>query len=109
MARGKLLVFNEPKSADVEAEYNAWYDGQHLPEILEHCPAITGGTRYRIASGQTSALPGAPTYLAVYDIDSDAVTDGLVQLGTAVRDGKVIMTDTIRSEPPSTVVVYEQI
>jgi len=109
VTRGKLFVFNEPKSAEVEAEFNAWYDGQHVPEILEHVPAITGAKRYRLAAGQDNRLPGVPRYLSVYDIDTEVVTDAVVQLGQAVRDGKVIMTDTIRSEPSSTVVVYEEI
>ena len=51
MARGKLIVFNEPASADVEDEYNTWYDGDHVPQILANVPTITGAKRYRIAPG----------------------------------------------------------
>lgn len=109
MARGKLLVFNEPKSPEVEAEFNAWYDGDHLPQILEHVPTITGAKRYRIAPDQDLLLPGAPRYLSVYDIEADDVTDAFTQLAQAVRDGKLVMTDTIRSDPRSTYVVYEEL
>jgi hypothetical protein len=109
MPRGKLIVFNEPASPEVEEEYNAWYDGDHLPQILASVPTITGAKRYRIAPGQNSSIPGAPRYLAIYDIEADDVMDAFRQLGRATMDGKVIMTDQIRSDPPSTFLVYEEI
>jgi hypothetical protein len=109
MAKGKLIVFNEPASPEVEAEYNSWYDGDHVPHILEHVPAITGAQRFRIAPGQDLPLPGAPRYLAVYDIEADNVMEALQQLGQATQDGRIVMTDTIRSVPASTFVIYEEI
>lgn len=109
MPRGKLIVFNEPASPDAEMEYNAWYDGDHLLQILASVATITGAQRYRLADGQTSPIPGAPRYLAIYDIEADDVLDAYAQLGAAVRDGKVVMTDAIRKEPPSTYLVYEEL
>jgi hypothetical protein len=109
MPRGKLIVFNEPESAAVEDEYNAWYDDNHVPQILANVPTITGATRYRIAPGQSSAIPGAPRYLAIYDIEADNVMDAFKQLGQATVDGQVVMTDQIRKDPPSTYLVYEEI
>jgi hypothetical protein len=109
MARGKLVVFNEPKSPEEEAAYNAWYDGDHVPQILEHVPAITGAKRFRILPDQDLRIPGAPRYLAIYDIEADDVRDGLAQLGKATQEGKVVMADVIRADPPSTVVLYEEI
>jgi hypothetical protein len=109
MTKGKLIVFNEPLSPEAEDAYNAWYDGDHVPQILASVATITGATRYLLAPGQTSAIPGAPRYLAIYDIEADDVLDAYRQLGQAVRDGKVIMTDKIRSDPPSTYLVYEEL
>jgi hypothetical protein len=109
MAQGKLIVFNEPASPEVEEEYNAWYDGDYLTQILASVPTITGAKRYRLAPGQNSSIPGAPRYLAIYDIEADDVMDAFRQLGQATMDGKVIMTDQIRSDPPSTFLVYEEI
>jgi hypothetical protein len=60
MARGKFIVFNEPQSVEVDAEYNAWYSDTHLPQILEHCPSITAASRFKLVSGQENTLPGAP-------------------------------------------------
>jgi hypothetical protein len=109
MPRGRLLVFNEPRSPGVEDEYNAWYAGSHVPQILEHVPAITGATRFRIVPGQDLSLRGSPRYLTIYDVEADNVMDALAQLGQATQEGKVVMTDTIRSEPSSTYVIYEEI
>jgi hypothetical protein len=109
MAKGKFIVFNEPQSSDVDAEYNAWYTDTHLPQLLEHCPSITAATRFKLVPGQENPLPGAPNYLAIYDIEADDLMTVRAELGSAVQAGKVVMSDTIRSEPRSTYLVYEQI
>lgn len=109
MAKGKFIVLNEPKSGEVDAEYNAWYSDTHLPQILEHCPSITSASRFKLVPGQENALPGAPSYLAIYDIEADDLMAARAELGAAVQAGQVVMSDTIRSEPRSTYLVYEQI
>jgi hypothetical protein len=109
MPHGKLVVFNDPASPEVEADYNAWYDGDHVPQILQHVPAITAAKRFRIGPGQEMPLAGAPRYLAIYDIEADDVMDSFTQLREATADGRIVMTDTIRSTPPSTLVIYEEI
>ncbi len=50
-------------------EFNAWYDNEHLPEVMRADPDITSATRYRIAGGN---LPYS--YFAIYRFES---TDGL--------------------------------
>jgi hypothetical protein len=109
MAKGKFIVFNEPQSSEVDAEYNAWYTDTHLPQFLEHCPSITAATRFKLVPGQENPLPGAPNYLAIYDIEADDLMTVRAELGSAVQAGNVVMSDTIRSEPRSTYLVYEQL
>src|SRR5574341_134163 len=66
MNRGLLLTMTEPPPA-MDEEFNAWYDGEHLPERL----AIAG---YRSARRWVaSAAPGEGKYLAPYELDSAAV------------------------------------
>ena len=60
MPSGKLIVFNEPASAEVEQDYNAWYDGNHLPQILASVPTISGAKRYRIAQDRTPPSRARP-------------------------------------------------
>ena len=45
-----------------EADFNAWYNTEHLPELLG-VPGIISAARY-------AATKGGPKYLAVYELDS---------------------------------------
>ena len=65
--KGFLLVFMHPPSA-FEEEFNAWYDGEHIPERLA-VPGFLTGLRYMNTGG------GAPRYLAMYDIENYEVLD----------------------------------
>lgn len=62
--KGFLLVTMQPPPA-FEEEFNAWYDGEHIPERLA-VPGILTGRRF-VNSG------GHPKYLAMYDLESHAV------------------------------------
>ena len=48
-----------------EAEFNDWYNTEHLPELLA-VPGILAAARYE-------AVKGGPKYLAVYEIESTDV------------------------------------
>ena len=66
MKRGLLLTMTEPPPEMAE-EFNAWYDGEHLPERL----AIPG---FRSARRWVADLaPGEGRYLATYELDAEAV------------------------------------
>jgi hypothetical protein len=51
----------------MEEEFNAWYDGEHIPERLS-IPGFRSARRW-IAHGR----PGEGKYLATYELDSPAV------------------------------------
>jgi hypothetical protein len=66
MNRGLLLTMTEPPPA-MDEEFNAWYDGEHLPERL----AIAG---FRSARRWVAEVaPGEGRYLATYELDCEAV------------------------------------
>lgn len=48
-----------------EAKYNRWYNEVHIPMLLKF-KGLRGVTRYKI----TRPAAGSPTYLAVYEFDS---------------------------------------
>jgi antibiotic biosynthesis monooxygenase (ABM) superfamily enzyme len=50
-----------------EAEFNRWYDEEHVPDFLELVPACLGAARYRVVDGD-----GSHQYLAVYAFPSEA-------------------------------------
>ena len=72
-----LLVVTAEVDAEVEAEWNCWYDEVHLPDALA-CPGVLSGRRY-LASGEISESDrgkgrrsAARLYTTVYELDSPA-------------------------------------
>jgi hypothetical protein len=62
-----LLLAMTDIPAEIEAEFNGWYDTEHIPERLA-IPGFRGAHRYR-------AIEGGPAYQALYDLESVAVLD----------------------------------
>jgi hypothetical protein len=66
MKRGLLLTMTEPPPQMTE-EFNAWYDGEHLPERLA-IPGFRSARRW-----VADVAPGEGRYLATYELDAEAV------------------------------------
>jgi hypothetical protein len=64
--KGLLLVQMDVDPSD-EAELNAWYEEEHLPERV-NCKGFLTGRRFQ-------SIDGAPKYLALYDLESIDVLD----------------------------------
>jgi len=62
--RGLLMVWTDV-DAEHEADFNRWYDEDHVPRLLAIPGFLTAG-RYR-------ALKGAPRYLAMYELEDHNV------------------------------------
>lgn len=62
--RGLLLVMIEVEPG-YEAEFNRWYNEEHVPERLG-CPGFLNARRF-------VAIEGEPKYLALYDLESPDV------------------------------------
>jgi len=65
--KGFLLVLMQPPP-NIEEEFNAWYDSEHVPERLA-VPGVLTAIRFSSVSAAT------PKYLAMYDLESEAVLD----------------------------------
>src|SRR2546430_3615241 len=63
---GLLMVWADVP-ADKEAEFNRWYNEEHLAERLA-IPGFLDGARYE-------AVQGGPKHLAVYELESPAVLE----------------------------------
>jgi hypothetical protein len=59
--RGLLMVWTDVP-ADKEAEFNKWYNEEHLPERMA-VPGFLSGARYE-------AVSGGPKHLAYYELES---------------------------------------
>ena len=64
MTAGRLAIWNDCAPGH-EAEYEAWYQGEHLVERLG-VPGFRLGRRYR-------AIEGAPEYFTYYEVDGPEV------------------------------------
>lgn len=62
-----LLLAMTDIPAEIEADFNDWYDTEHIPERMA-IPGFVGAYRYR-------AIEGGPAYQALYDLESVAVLD----------------------------------
>jgi hypothetical protein len=65
--KGFLLVLMQPPE-NIEEEFNAWYDSEHVPERLA-VPGVLTAIRFSSVSAAT------PKYLAMYDLESESVLE----------------------------------
>jgi hypothetical protein len=82
------VVFGNPASPDRDAEFNQWYDGTHIPDILA-LPGIASAQRFRVSplDGGTSAKF---TYMTVYEVEGDP-NEILAKIGAGTASGAVRM------------------
>ncbi|HEX7215077.1 MAG TPA: hypothetical protein VF578_12765, partial [Methylomirabilota bacterium] len=60
-----LLMLWTDVDPQYEAEFNRWYDEEHLDRLLK-VPGFLGASRYE-------ALRGGPKYLAMYELEDVSV------------------------------------
>ena len=70
---GLLMVWTDV-DPEFEAEFNRWYDEEHLPRLLE-VPGFLSAGRY-------VAVKGAPKYLAMYELEDHNVLRSTAYLDT---------------------------
>ena len=71
-----MVVFMEP-AAGTEREFNEWYNQYHVPERVS-VPGILSARRYELCDGE-----GALKYLAIYELEDEAVLQGEAYLKNA--------------------------
>lgn len=50
-----------------DADFNAWYDDRHVPDILD-LPGVVSAQRFVISDAERSAAPYR--YLAIYEVET---------------------------------------
>lgn len=90
MPRGILLAFVSPSSADVEQEFNRWYDEVHVPDLLR-AAGVVAARRYRISEAQMPFYAAAVaafghSYIALYEVEAEDPQKALLDLEVAARD-----------------------
>lgn len=77
MTKDLLMVFSNPTDSGRDDEFNAWYDEQHIGEVLE-VPGVVAAQRYTLAPMEPPSSEDAPAlpppthrYLATYELDRE--------------------------------------
>jgi hypothetical protein len=69
MSEPIMAVFSNPTTPEQEEEYNTWYNGVHLKDLLA-IPGVVGATRYKLTQSPGAAAP-EHRYVALYQIEGD--------------------------------------
>ena len=67
--KGVFIVLAKVRP-EQEADFNRWYDEDHLPKALNRFPGVTSGRRHRILDGGDGY-----NYMAFYEFESQAKLD----------------------------------
>jgi hypothetical protein len=112
MPRGVMVVFTTPIGPEAEREFNEWYDGTHVPDVLE-IDGVTGATRYRLTptSGEPQDVPPlGHSYVALYTLDAPDFQAVIDEIRARAGDGRMELTPALdRRDRPPVVLLYEQV
>ena len=81
MTNPYLLVFTNPADGQ-DAEYNDWYTGTHLAEVLQ-VPGIVAAQRWRVSNESAAAPPQRS--LATYELDDRPPAEVIAALTAAAQ------------------------
>ena len=73
-------------------EYNSWYDGTHLRDLLA-IPGVVSGRRLEALPSSPATPPGR--YLAMYEIECDDPTSVLAEIGRRAQAGEMMISDAL--------------
>jgi hypothetical protein len=103
--KGIMVVQSTPAEGR-EDEYNKWYSGTHIPQILE-IPGFVGARRFQVSDDGQSA---PHRYMAVYELDADDLTKPVAELRSRSASGQMDRSDgLLATTPPPIITVYELI
>jgi hypothetical protein len=86
MPKGVFVAITNPVSPEREAEYNEWYEGTHIHEVLA-VDGFKSARRYKAVDGES------PRYMAVYEVEADDLGAMMQKLMAAGQAGKLTQSD----------------
>jgi hypothetical protein len=104
-SRGLALIFVDPTSTETEAEFNEWFDGTHLGEVLG-VAGIVAGARFRRIDVSTAWSPVEQQYLTLLEIEAEdiaAVAASLRAAGVGMNQ-----SDTVALDPKPVVMWFQE-
>lgn len=74
-----VLMVRMDVPSDIEAEWNDWYDNEHIPNRVHHIPGFLSARRFVVFEDQ-------PKYLTLYDLESVDVLTSEAYLALRERE-----------------------
>jgi hypothetical protein len=103
MAKYTFVVLTNPVEGK-EAEFNRWYNGQHVPDVL-NVPGFVSAQRFRLADTQfRGKADTGHRYLALYEIETDDLAGVLEELRARGGTAEIVPTDTLDTKSVATYV-----
>ena len=94
MGKHTFVVMTNPTEGK-EAEFNEWYNKQHIPDVL-NVPGFVSGQRFQIADAQMGREAGKGyKYLAIYEIETDDLAGTLKELRARGGTPEIVASDAI--------------
>ncbi len=94
MAKYTFIVLTNP-TAGKEAEFNEWYNGHHIPDVL-NVPGFVCAQRFRLADIQMGGEHSkAFKYLALYEIDTEDLAGTLKEMRARGGTAEMVLSDAI--------------
>jgi hypothetical protein len=102
MVKGVMVVTTSPAEGR-EADYNQWYDEEHIPALLS-LPGFVSARRFRV-HGEAAG----PTYLAIYELEADDLNAPVAALRARNTPDRARGPEVLATSPPGSVTLYEEI
>lgn len=103
MPRYSFVVHTNPVEGR-EDEYNAWYSGPHLADLL-NCPGVVSARRFRLAAAQIRDEVQPFNYLAIYEVETDDPQSFVREL--LARAGTELLPSSATLAPGNSAVLWE--
>jgi hypothetical protein len=93
MSRHLMCVMTSPAEGK-EADFERWYDGQHVPDV-RRVPGVLTAQRFRLSDVQHKQPPFPQKYFAFYDVETDDLEEFSNEILRRVGTSDMPMTDSL--------------
>ncbi len=91
MAKHLLIVVTNPVPGR-EEEFNHWYSGRHLDDVLR-IPGFVAAQRFKLTMDGAQSLPGP--YLAIYEMETNDPEATFAELAKAAESGQMLLSPAL--------------
>jgi hypothetical protein len=88
-----LVAFSNPVPGK-EEEYNAWYGGPHIAEVLK-IPGFLAAQRFRLSEQQMEGTSCPWCYLVIYEIDAESPGAALRELERRIGTEAMVLSPAL--------------